>query len=41
MICPNCKLAGAYIKRKTGEIVCRMCGVNTKIESIEPKKGDK
>jgi len=36
MRCPNpkCRLNGAYIRRKTNEIVCRMCGVNTKYEEL-------
>ena len=35
MRCPNCKLSGAYIRRKTNEIVCRMCGVNSKFETLD------
>jgi len=38
MRCPVCKLKGAYIRRKTNEIVCRMCGVNTKIDDITKEK---
>jgi transcription initiation factor TFIIIB Brf1 subunit/transcription initiation factor TFIIB len=44
MKCPACKLSGAYIRRKTNEIVCRMCGVNSKFEELEKtpetKKGE-
>jgi transcription initiation factor TFIIIB Brf1 subunit/transcription initiation factor TFIIB len=45
MKCPNCKLSGAYIRRRTNEIVCRMCGVNTKYEELhkveEKESGEK
>jgi uncharacterized protein YbaR (Trm112 family) len=38
MKCPACKLKGAYIRRRTNEIICRMCGVNTKIEDLSKEK---
>jgi len=40
MRCPNpkCRLNGAYIRRRTNEIVCRMCGVNTKYEELAEVK---
>lgn len=32
MKCPKCKKEGAYIRFKTKEIVCRLCGYEGKKE---------
>jgi uncharacterized Zn finger protein (UPF0148 family) len=41
MKCPACKLSGAYIRRRTNEIVCRMCGVNTKYVELSELEKEK
>lgn len=37
MNCPKCGRAGAYIRLKTKEVVCRICGHIEEIKSIELK----
>lgn len=36
--CPNCKSWITYIRLKSGELVCRKCGVITTKEELESHK---